>query len=91
MPNKFSIMHCCSIYPAQIEDLNLTTITKFRKRYPLASIGYSGHEDPNDHSISCLALTLGATSIERHVGKEDLESKISINSYSISSNNVCTG
>lgn len=85
IPGKFTIMHCCGIYPAPIDNLNLETISKFKKRYPLASIGYSGHEDPNDHSISSLAISLGATSIERHIGKEDSNNKINVNAYSIES------
>ena len=85
IPGKFTIMHCCGIYPAPIDNLNLQSITKFKKRYPLASVGYSGHEDPNDHTISSLAISLGATSIERHIGKEDINNKINVNAYSIES------
>ena len=51
-PHKFTIMHCCGIYPAPVESLNLSSISHFVKRYPLAKIGYSGHEDPRDHSVS---------------------------------------
>lgn len=86
IPNKFTIMHCCGIYPAPIESLNLNTIRKFKHRYPLASIGYSGHEDPSDHSISSLAISMGAASIERHIGKEDNSNNINLNAYSIDSN-----
>ena len=38
IPGKFTIMHCCGIYPAPIDNLNLQSITKFKKRYPLASV-----------------------------------------------------
>ena len=68
MPNKFTIMHCCGIYPAPLKNLNLRFIPKMIKRYPLSSIGYSGHEDPKNH-ISSLALALGAP-LERHIGKK---------------------
>ena len=88
IPNKFTIMHCCGIYPAPIENLNLETIKTFKDRYPLANIGYSGHEDPHNHVISSLALTLGATAIERHIGKEDLGNNINLNNYSIDSNSI---
>ena len=46
IPNNFTLMHCCGIYPAPNKSLNLNTITNFKERYPLAKIGYSGHEDP---------------------------------------------
>ena len=82
---KFTIMHCCGIYPAPSSSLNLNTIKKFIDRYPLANIGYSGHEDPSNHFISSLAVSLGATSLERHIGKEDIENDIKLNAYSIDS------
>jgi len=85
IPNKFTIMHCCGIYPAPSSSLNLNTIRKFIDRYPLAKIGYSGHEDPSDHFISSLAVSLGAVSLERHIGKEDKEKNIKLNTYSIDS------
>ncbi|ABB50400.1 N-acetylneuraminate synthase [Prochlorococcus marinus str. MIT 9312] len=88
IPYKFTIMHCCGIYPAPIKDLNLNTINIFKERYPLAKIGYSGHEDPDNHSISSLAIALGAVSIERHIGKEDTEKDININTYSVSSSSI---
>ena len=88
IPNKFTIMHCCGIYPAPINNLNLQTIKKFITRYPLAKIGYSGHENPHNHHISSLALALGATSLERHIGKEDKEKNINLNAYSVGSENI---
>ncbi|MCR8538803.1 MAG: N-acetylneuraminate synthase family protein [Prochlorococcus marinus CUG1439] len=88
MPNKFTIMHCCGIYPAPLKNLNLSFIPKMIKRYPLASIGYSGHEDPHNHNISSLAIALGAISLERHVGKVNEEKNIKINAYSVDSKEI---
>ena len=88
IPNRFTIMHCCGIYPAPTKDLNIRTISKLKQRYPLAKIGYSGHEDPYDHSISSLAISLGASALERHIGKADSENNINLNAYSISSENI---
>ncbi len=85
IPNKFTIMHCCGIYPAEPVDLNLSTISKFKSRYPLAKIGYSGHESPSDHFISSMAVTLGAISLERHIGKPDSNNDIYLNKYSVDS------
>jgi len=61
---KFTIMHCVSTYPAAVEDLNLSLISFFKKRYK-CPIGYSGHEDSVSPSI--VAYLLGASSIERHI------------------------
>tara|TARA_B100000401_G_C52723186_1_gene679685 strand:+ start:47 stop:1066 length:1020 start_codon:yes stop_codon:yes gene_type:complete len=78
-------MHCCGIYPANHNDLNLSSISKFISRYPLAKIGYSGHEPPSDHLTSSIAVTLGAMSLERHIGKPDPNNNIELNKYSINS------
>ncbi len=88
IPNNFTLMHCCGIYPAPKQSLNLKSISKFKERYPLAKIGYSGHEDPDNHLVSSLAITLGAEAIERHIGKEDLINGININKYSINSSSI---
>ncbi|MDC2974322.1 N-acetylneuraminate synthase family protein [Candidatus Pelagibacter sp.] len=61
---KFTIMHCVSTYPAAVEDLNLSLIPYFKKRYK-CPIGYSGHEDSVSPSV--VAYLLGASSIERHI------------------------
>lgn len=88
IPNNFTLMHCCGIYPAPNKSLNLNTLSNFKERYPLAKIGYSGHEDPNNHLVSSLAITLGAEAIERHIGKEDLDNGININKYSVDSSSI---
>jgi len=59
------IMHCNSSYPAKDEELNLSYITVLKKRYPKATIGYSGHEKGVTPSI--IASMLGAEYIERHI------------------------
>ena len=61
---KFSLMHCVSTYPANINDLNLSMILKLKKKYK-CPIGYSGHEDSVSPSV--VAYMMGATSIERHI------------------------
>ena len=61
----FELMHCNSTYPMPEDQANLLCIPMLRERYG-CEVGYSGHE-------SCLtkvcvaAVTLGATSIERHI------------------------
>ena len=58
-------MHCNSTYPMKEEDANLLCIPMLRDRYN-CDVGYSGHES-SLIKISIAAVTLGATSIERHI------------------------
>ena len=61
----FELMHCNSTYPMKEEDANLLCIPMLKKRYN-CDVGYSGHES-SLIKISIAAVTLGATSIERHI------------------------
>tara|TARA_B100001093_G_scaffold273306_1_gene261222 strand:+ start:1022 stop:1861 length:840 start_codon:yes stop_codon:yes gene_type:complete len=61
----FELMHCNSTYPMKEEDANLLCIPMLRDRYN-CDVGYSGHES-SLIKISIAAVTLGATSIERHI------------------------
>lgn len=58
------LMHCNSTYPMKNEDANLLMIKKLEERYS-CKVGYSGHEAGT--LVSTCAVTLGATSIERHI------------------------
>lgn len=60
----FELMHCNSSYPMKNEDANLLMINNLREKYD-CKVGYSGHEAGN--LVSICAVTLGATSIERHI------------------------
>ena len=61
----FELMHCNSTYPMKEEDANLLCIPMLRDRYN-CDVGYSGHES-SLIKICVVAVTLGATSIERHI------------------------
>lgn len=61
----FELMHCVSTYPMVDEDANLSRINALRERYK-CNIGYSGHET-GGLAISCAAVALGITSLERHI------------------------
>jgi sialic acid synthase SpsE/quercetin dioxygenase-like cupin family protein len=63
-----SLMHCVGEYPTKIENLNLNQIRVLKARYPGVEIGYSTHEDPNTMDAVKMALCLGATMFEKHVG-----------------------
>tara|TARA_B100001559_G_scaffold304526_1_gene294040 strand:+ start:142 stop:981 length:840 start_codon:yes stop_codon:yes gene_type:complete len=60
----FELMHSVSAYPAPEDQLNLNLIKKLKEKYN-CDVGYSGHEP--SVSPSLVAVSLGATSLERHI------------------------
>tara|TARA_B100001063_G_C16711238_1_gene528133 strand:+ start:245 stop:1093 length:849 start_codon:yes stop_codon:yes gene_type:complete len=62
---SFELMHCISAYPFNGEIANLNMIKILRDRYR-CNVGYSGHEK-SGKLISLAAVSLGSTSIERHL------------------------
>ncbi len=60
---SFSLLHCVSIYPCPLDELNIGTMNFFKERYEVP-IGFS------DHSLSTksalVAVSLGAKIIEKH-------------------------
>lgn len=62
---EFELMHCNSTYPMKEEEANLLCIPMLKKRYN-CNVGYSGHES-SLLKVCTAAVTLGATSIERHI------------------------
>lgn len=63
--NQLIVKHCVSVYPTTDENLNLSTITFLKERYPNIPIGYSGHEQ--GYLPTLAAVALGARSVERHI------------------------
>ncbi len=61
---NYVLMHTNSSYPAPHEELNLRVINFLKERYNCI-IGYSGHEFDLEPSV--IAVSLGASLIERHV------------------------
>jgi len=61
----FELLHCNSTYPMREEDANLNCIPMLKARYG-CDVGYSGHES-SLIKVCVTAVTLGATSIERHI------------------------
>jgi N-acetylneuraminate synthase len=59
------LMHCVSTYPAELRDINLEVIPTLEKKFPNATIGYSGHE--RGVEISVAARVMGASVVERHL------------------------
>ncbi|MEQ2527505.1 N-acetylneuraminate synthase family protein [Bacillaceae bacterium CLA-AA-H227] len=77
----FALLHCVAEYPAPFGQLQLDFIDKMKKRYRDVPIGYSGHEDPDDHMVSMMAVAKGAIILERHVGLPT--ETITLNAYSM--------
>lgn len=82
--NLFAFLHCIALYPTPAENLQLDFIHRLSKRYPNVTIGYSGHEDPNDIITPMLAVAKGAQILERHVGIAT--DTITLNAYSMNPN-----
>ncbi|MBE5963197.1 MAG: cupin domain-containing protein [Lachnospiraceae bacterium] len=79
--SEFAFLHCVAEYPAPEEHLQLDFIDRMNRRYPEITIGYSGHEDPNDNMVPMLAIAKGAKILERHVGLPT--ESITLNAYSM--------
>lgn len=79
--SQVALLHCLSIYPAPPDKVNLNIIRAMSERYPGVTIGYSGHEEPDNIDIIKAAVALGARVFERHVGIATDEKKL--NSYSL--------
>jgi N-acetylneuraminate synthase len=58
------LLHTCSTYPSDYEELNLRVISLLRERYGVP-VGYSGHETGLPSSVAAVAI--GACMIERHI------------------------
>jgi len=61
---KITVMHCTSLYPAPLDSLNINALIDIKKNIT-NNIGYSDHSE--DYLASCLAITLGASVIEKHI------------------------
>lgn len=77
----FAFLHCVAEYPAPFEQLQLDFIDRMNRRYRDITIGYSGHENPDDNTVPMLAVAKGARILERHVGLPT--ETISLNAYSM--------
>ena len=58
------LMHCSSLYPPKINELNLLSISKLKKIFNIP-IGFSDHTSGS--LAACIAVGLGATVFEKHI------------------------
>lgn len=59
------ILHCVSIYPAELTKINLRNISWLEEEYPQYAIGFSDHTIGDSAAIASVAL--GASVIEKHI------------------------
>jgi len=83
---NFAILHCVGIYPTPNNHIHAGFIQKLIHRYPEVTIGYSGHENPDNTDVIKVAIAKGARIFERHVGvaTEDIK----LNAYSLNPDQV---
>lgn len=62
---KLCLLHCISIYPPEIGEINLRNITGLMERFPEYPIGFSDHSLGTE--MACGAIALGACLIEKHL------------------------
>lgn len=58
------ILHCVSVYPIDVAQVNLNNILMLRETFPEYPIGYSDHTTGTE--AACGAIALGACMIEKH-------------------------
>ena len=61
----FELLHSHSAYPMDAQEANLKVIQTLQKKFK-CNVGYSGHE-VGSYLVPVIAVTLGATTIERHI------------------------
>lgn len=76
----FSLMHCVGEYPTRNQNLQLGQIRLLKRRYPDVEVGYSTHESPDNVEAVKVAIGMGATLFEKHVGVPT--DQIKLNAYS---------
>lgn len=75
-----AVMHCVGEYPTDNKHLQLNQIALLKQRYPGTEVGYSTHEPPDNCDAVKIAIGLGATLFEKHVGVAT--GTIQLNAYS---------
>ncbi len=62
---RIILLHCVSIYPAQVETINLNNVIGLRERFPDYPIGFSDHTLGDAAAVAATAL--GAALLEKHI------------------------
>ncbi len=83
---EFGLMHCVALYPTPNDQLQMGVMRRLAKRYPEVTVGYSGHEAPENLDPARTAVAMGARMMERHVGVPT--ETIQLNKYSMNPDQV---
>jgi sialic acid synthase SpsE/quercetin dioxygenase-like cupin family protein len=67
-----ALMHCVGEYPTPREHLQLGQIALLKQLFPDLPVGYSTHEAPTETGAVKMAMALGASIFEKHVGVGEL-------------------
>ncbi len=59
------LLHCVSIYPVDVDTINLNNILGLREKFPQYPIGFSDHTLGDEAAVAATAL--GAAMIEKHL------------------------
>lgn len=78
---EYALLHCVGLYPTKNEHVHMGFLTRLAHRYPGVTVGYSGHEAPDNLDVVCAAVSRGASILERHVGLAT--EQIKLNAYSM--------
>jgi len=81
-----ALLHCVGEYPTSPDCANLSRILLLQHEFPDVHIGISTHESPNEKSIVPLAVAMGCTVIEKHVGVQG--SGHTLNAYSCAPDDI---
>ena len=64
--SQIALLHCVSSYPTPICEINLNVIQKYQQLFPDSVIGYSGHEEGIDVTLTAVT-EFASCIIERHL------------------------
>lgn len=62
--NKICILHCVSLYPVEVQCVNLNNMVMLKEKFPEYEVGYSDHTTGSEAAVAAVAL--GAAMIEKH-------------------------
>ncbi|UYV73508.1 NANS [Cordylochernes scorpioides] len=65
LTTNLALLHCVSAYPTPPAECRISLIPVYRREFPKAVIGYSGHEE--GFTVTLAAVALGAKIVERHM------------------------
>ncbi len=62
--HNLALLHCVSLYPPELDEINLSVVSSLKQRFPDLPVGFSDHTIGSWASLAATAL--GASVIEKH-------------------------